>query len=105
MAFFRNSMFREPTIKDNDLVDVFLTTLKGGRVGTLFRMKYEDAKMFIQHPKTSGKNYAGEWMYLIDVADDTEPFMKDDGRFDEVIADLGIQVIKRYEDIQNNRGK
>ncbi len=95
ISHFRAQMFGKPSIKDSDLVDVFLTTFKGGRVGTLFRMTYEDAKKFIAQPKTKGKRFADEWMYLIDAADDTEPFMKDDGRFDEIIADLGIEVAKR----------
>lgn len=83
-------MFGKPNIKDTDIVDIFLCTFAQGRKGTLYRMTYSDAKKFIAHPKTRGRNFKGEWMYLIDNVDYSEPLMEDDGRFDEILADLKI---------------
>lgn len=92
--YFRESVFNRCSIKDTDVVDVFLCTFAQGRKGTLYRMTYNDAKKFIAHPKTKGQNFGGEWMYLIDSVDYSEPLMKDDGRFDEILADLKITLHK-----------
>ena len=92
IKYFRKEMFGEPSIKNTDIVDIFLCTFAQGRKGTLYRMTYYDAKKFIAHPKTKGQNFGGEWMYLIDNVDYNEPLMKDDGRFDEILADLKIKL-------------
>ena len=92
--FFRENMFNKQSIKNTDIVDVFLCTFAYGRKGTLYRMSYADAKRFISHPKTKGRYFGDEWMYLIDNVDYSEPLMKDDGRFDEILSDLKITLHK-----------
>ena len=94
VKYFRKNMFNRYSIKDTDIVDVFLSTFAQGRKGTLYRMTYSDAKKFIAHPKTKGQNFGGEWMYLIDNVDYSEPLMKDDGRFDEILAELKVTLHK-----------
>lgn len=43
--YFRESMFNRCSIKDTDVVDVFLCTFAYGRKGTLYRMTYAELKI------------------------------------------------------------
>lgn len=97
IARFFGSVFVSPPTPDDALCDVFICTLKNGRTKTLFRMYVGDAKKLCSHEATKGKHFADEWMLLFSSEElipfETNDWQKNDGRFDELIEELGCEII------------
>jgi len=100
VRYLREEMFGKPNYSDDSLADVYICTFAGGRGGTLFRMSAGDAKVLCSQPKTQGVGaYGGEWMLMWSthnlIPNDSKDWIKDDGRFDKLIEQLGLKKIGR----------
>lgn len=78
---------------------VYMVTQAGGCATWLYVLTREDAIKFCSHPSTKGKGRGGEWLFMwttafTDWRDHTKEFRrKDDGRFDKLFEELGIEPI------------
>lgn len=74
---------------------------RGGLHNITYVMPVEDAKVFCQQPETAGQNFMFVWEALHKFVDEKtnrippRTFKKDDGRFDAMIARLGLTAVNK----------
>lgn len=95
-----NSAYTKAARSDR-FADVYIATLKGGGGRRIMRMAPEHARLLCSRSETAGFGRGGPWALFWTqhgVDDyDLDQFEIDDGRFDELMARLGIQVVFRRQ--------
>lgn len=85
------------------LADVYIATLKGGGGRRLMRMSADDARLLCSRPETQGRAHGSPWaLFWTQYGVDDVPlaeFERDDGRFNELMARLGIGRVLRRGDV------
>lgn len=86
---------------DDDLAYVYVAT-RGGRGKVIWKTTIGDAKKICQLPQSSGIGRGGPWMYCWTSQrnfgeydgnlDDKQRLQKNDGRFDALFEEMGIEV-------------
>jgi hypothetical protein len=78
----------------NQLAYVCLTSARSGFKGVLYKMTKADAKKLTSHDRAAGRNWMAFWTSVENYEADHVKWIKDDGRFDDLIDEL--QVTKLY---------
>lgn len=88
-------------IPDDAEAVVYMITMSSSLpMRRLFVMRLADAVRFCSDPRTAGRGRGGPWAYAFtthqrDWRDELDAFRPEDGRFDGLLADLGIEPIYR----------